>query len=124
MVGLPNVGALRPEALSAVQRRLTEVARAFANSESGSAFFVAVDEPGMGLGPRELVRVMDVLVDVCAARGAGCVVASGRDEVQCYANRIFYVYEGRLVWERVNRERQRLDAERYAMFVDAVALEH
>lgn len=119
-VGLDEQAAnALPGQATEVECRLAELARAVANHERRrSSFFLLLDEPGHGLTARETVRVMDAVLHVHLERKVACVAASCIEEIQCYANRVLYLSEGRLVRTRENRLQRRLDAEKYAAYVE------
>lgn len=71
-LGLDDVAALLPGALSIGQRQRTAIARSLAHRPP----FVIADEPTAALDPESADKVLDLLLEISAEQGAGVILSS------------------------------------------------
>ena len=71
-LGLGDVAAMMPGALSIGQRQRTAIARSLAHRPP----FVIADEPTAALDPDSADKVLDLLLDVAASKGSGVILSS------------------------------------------------
>lgn len=71
-LGLSDVAALRPGALSIGQRQRTAIARSLSHRPP----FVIADEPTAALDPESADTVLELLLEVARAEGAGVILSS------------------------------------------------
>jgi phospholipid/cholesterol/gamma-HCH transport system ATP-binding protein len=95
MVELPDVGAKRPSELSGGQRKRVALARAIAVEPR----YILYDEPTSGLDPETSNTIDELILRLGREINVtGVVVSHDVHSVLTVADRIGFVYEGRLNW--------------------------
>ena len=67
------------------------------------------------------VLVMDLLLDVNRTRGTTMLMVTHNADLECYASRVLYVADGRVVGVALNSVQTRLNAEAYRAFLEQEA---
>jgi len=105
LVGLQDrVGHLPSELSGGEQQRVT-IARALANEPD----LLLLDEPTGDLDTRNTVEIMDLLMDINLQRKTTCVMVTHNPDVECYADRILYLSDGKFEKQAINSKQNRLD---------------
>lgn len=94
------------------------IARALANEP----VILLLDEPTGDLDTRNTVEIMDLLLDI-NIRGEGsnactCVMVTHNPDLECYADRILYVQDGKFMFQAVNSYQANLVYEDYLAYLD------
>mmetsp|Transcript_11221 Transcript_11221/g.31252 ORF Transcript_11221/g.31252 Transcript_11221/m.31252 type:complete len:353 (-) Transcript_11221:370-1428(-) len=110
MVGLGDRMEHLPSELSGGEQQRVTIARALANQPD----LLLLDEPTGDLDSRNTVEVMNLLLDINQRHGTTCIMVTHNPDVECYADRVLYIQDGRCVKQALNAVQCRLDAERYA----------
>ena len=117
LVGLEERAAHLPSELSGGEQQRVAIARALANSPE----LLLLDEPTGALDTRAAVLVMDLLLDVNRTRGTTMLMVTHNADLECYASRVLYVADGRVVGVALNSVQTRLNAEAYRAFLEQEA---
>eukprot|EP01083_Nonionella_stella_P291267 991165_1 len=91
MVGLQDRMEHLPSELSGGEQQRVTIARALANNPE----ILLLDEPTGDLDTRNSVEIMDIILDINQKHQATCVMVSHNPDLECYADRIMYVSDGR-----------------------------
>lgn len=89
-----------PTELSGGQQQRIGIARSLANNPK----ILLADEPVGNLDSVSSVKVMEILKDLNAKEGKTLILVTHNPEHLAYANRIFYIRDGKITREMVNRE--------------------
>ena len=115
MVGLPGIGDRYPAQLSGGMRKRVSFARAIMANPDNSRDTPEVllyDEPTAGLDPIASTMIEDLIRDLQAAQG-GCstyVMVTHQDStIRRTADRIVFLYQGKLQWEGTVSDINRTD---------------
>ena len=113
LVGLEDRGAHLPSELSGGEQQRVAIARALVNTPE----LVLLDEPTGDLDTRNTVAVMDLLLKINLDAGVTLVMVTHNPDLECYADRVVYVADGRVVGTAVNTAQSRLHHEDYLAFL-------
>jgi phospholipid/cholesterol/gamma-HCH transport system ATP-binding protein len=105
MVGLPGIGHLYPSELSGGMRKRVSFARAIMSNPdhpADSPEVLLYDEPTAGLDPiastviEDLIRSLQSIQDVCSTY---CIVTHQESTIRRTADRLIFLYEGKVQWQ-------------------------
>ena len=113
LVGLRNRAGHLPSELSGGEQQRTTIARALANNPE----ILLLDEPTGDLDTNTTIDIMDLLMRINYLAGTTCIMVTHNPDVECYADRILYVEDGRFVRQVVNVCPVPLVKEEYAEYL-------
>lgn len=87
-----------PSEMSGGEQQRTTIARSLANDPD----VLLADEPCGDLDARSTVDVMNLLLRINRLRGKTIVMVTHSAELECYADRILFVRDGRIVAQHIN----------------------
>lgn len=112
-VGLSDRADHLPSELSGGEQQRVAIARALANEPQ----LLLLDEPTGDLSSADTCEIMDLLLRINVEKRTTCVMVTHNDDLECYADRVLYLEEGRFSRQRLNSEQRRLDATKYAAYL-------
>lgn len=115
VVGLRDRMNHLPSELSGGEQQRVTIARALANKPE----ILLLDEPTGDLDSKNTIEVMDLLLDINLRKGTTCVMVTHNPDVECYADRLLYVSDGRFVSQALNYEQSRLDFKTYMKYLNS-----
>lgn len=115
-VGLGDRLEHLPSELSGGEQQRVAIARALANEPE----LLLLDEPTGDLSSADTCEIMDVLLRVNIERGATCVMVTHNGDLECYADRVLYLEDGRFSRQRFNSRQKKVDAAQYAAYLTSV----
>lgn len=115
-VGLGDRSEHLPSELSGGEQQRVAIARALANSPQ----LILLDEPTGDLSSADTCEIMDLLLRINLDRGTTCVMVTHNEDLECYADRVLYLEQGRFSRQRLNSKQRRLDASKYAAYLTSV----
>jgi len=98
LVGLQDRLGHLPSELSGGEQQRVTIARALANEPE----VLLLDEPTGDLDTKNTVEIMDLLVDINQKRKTTCIMVTHNPDVECYADRILYLSDGRFEKQVLN----------------------
>jgi len=118
LVGLQDRMNHLPSELSGGEQQRVTIARALANNPE----LLLLDEPTGDLDTRTTIEIMDLLLRINLDRRTTCIMVSHNPDVECYADRIFYLADGRFVSQAINLEQTPLIYSEYIQYVNSQKL--
>jgi len=115
LVGLQDRMDHLPSELSGGEQQRVTIARALANEPQ----ILLLDEPTGDLDTKNTVEVMDLLLEINNKKKTTCIMVSHNPDVECYADRILYIEDGRFVSEAVNAVQSKLQYEHYIKILNS-----
>jgi putative ABC transport system ATP-binding protein len=109
MVGLGDRMSHLPSELSGGEQQRTTIARALANEPE----VLLLDEPTGDLDTRNTIDIMDLLLDINLRHGTTMVMVTHNPDLECYADRVLYVRDGKFEKQALNYVQSRLDFDEY-----------
>jgi len=114
LVGLKDRMNHLPSELSGGEQQRVTIARALANDPE----ILLLDEPTGDLDTRNTIEIMDLLFDINRSKLTTCIMVSHNPDIECYADRIFYLSDGRFVKQVINSQQSKLVYEHYLSHVN------
>jgi len=114
LVGLQDRLSHLPSELSGGEQQRVTIARALANDPE----ILLLDEPTGDLDTKNTVEVMDLLMNINQSRKTTCIMVTHNPDVECYADRVLYVEDGRFCRQALNRQQAPLIYEHYIKFLN------
>lgn len=106
---------LAPISATTLTRRST-IARSLANDPE----VLLLDEPTGDLDTKNTVEIMDLLLNINQTQRTTCIMVTHNPDVECYADRILYVEDGRFKRQALNYSQTRLVYEQYIKFLNSI----
>jgi len=116
LVGLQDRLAHLPSELSGGEQQRVTIARSLANEPE----ILLLDEPTGDLDTKNTIEVMDLLLSINQSQRTTCIMVTHNPDVECYADRILYVEDGRFKRQALNYSQTRLLYDHYIKFLNAV----
>lgn len=113
LVGLRNRVNHLPSELSGGEQQRVTIARSLANNPT----LLLLDEPTGDLDTANTIEIMDLLIRLNRVTKTTCLMVTHNPDVECYADRILYVSDGRFVKEARNACPCGLGLASYAAFL-------
>jgi len=120
LVGLQDRMNHLPSELSGGEQQRVTIARALANDPE----LLLLDEPTGDLDTRTTIEIMDLLLSININRKTTCIMVSHNPDVECYADRIFYLEDGRFSRQVINTSQQPLIYQHYINYVNNINNSH
>ena len=114
-VGLRDRMNHLPSELSGGEQQRVTIARSLANKPE----ILLLDEPTGDLDSKNTVEIMDLLLDINLRKGTTCVMVTHNPDVECYADRLLYVSDGRFVTQALNYEQTKLNFRAYIKYLNS-----
>lgn len=96
--------------------RRSTIARSLANDPE----VLLLDEPTGDLDTKNTVEIMDLLLNINQTQRTTCIMVTHNPDVECYADRILYVEDGRFKRQALNYSQTRLVYEQYIKFLNSI----
>eukprot|EP00013_Stygamoeba_regulata_P001837 CAMPEP_0177642304 /NCGR_PEP_ID=MMETSP0447-20121125/7513_1 /TAXON_ID=0 /ORGANISM="Stygamoeba regulata, Strain BSH-02190019" /LENGTH=277 /DNA_ID=CAMNT_0019144449 /DNA_START=74 /DNA_END=904 /DNA_ORIENTATION=+ len=114
LVGLQDRMAHLPSELSGGEQQRVTIARALANNPA----VLLLDEPTGDLDTRNTIEIMDLLLNINLTNKTTCLMVTHNPDIECYADRVLYVSDGRLVHQALNARQTPLIYEEYIKYLN------
>ncbi|KAJ3054380.1 ABC transporter H member 2 [Rhizophlyctis rosea] len=112
-VGLQDRISHLPSELSGGEQQRVTIARALSNSPD----ILLLDEPTGDLDTSNTIDIMNLLLKINLEKGTTCIMVTHNPDVECYADRLLYLEDGRFVRQAVNRIQTPLVLEDYQEYL-------
>jgi putative ABC transport system ATP-binding protein len=113
-VGLRDRMNHLPSELSGGEQQRVTIARALANDPE----LLLLDEPTGDLDTKNTIDIMDLLVEINRKHRTTCVMVSHNPDIECYADRVIYLEDGRFVKQAINARQTPLIYDHYIKYVN------
>jgi putative ABC transport system ATP-binding protein len=115
-VGLQDRMGHLPSELSGGEQQRVTIARALANNPE----ILLLDEPTGDLDTKNTVEIMDLLLEINLTRNATMVMVTHNPDVECYADRILYLMDGKFDRQAINSEQSKLQYDYYVQWLNKI----
>jgi len=115
VVGLGDRLEHLPSELSGGEQQRVTIARALANKPD----ILLLDEPTGDLDTKNTIEVMDLLLDINLQQKTTCIMVTHNPDLECYADRILYVEDGKFKKQAINSVQSRIDFKTYMTHVNS-----
>ncbi|TPX71844.1 hypothetical protein SpCBS45565_g00785 [Spizellomyces sp. 'palustris'] len=112
-VGLQDRIAHLPSELSGGEQQRVTIARALSNDPD----ILLLDEPTGDLDTANTIDIMNLLLRINREKKTTCVMVTHNPDVECYADRLLYLEDGRFVKQAVNKVQTPLILEEYQEYL-------
>jgi len=116
LVGLQDRMNHLPSELSGGEQQRVTIARALANEPE----MLLLDEPTGDLDTKNTVEIMDLLLEINTKRKTTCIMVTHNPDVECYADRIIYLSDGKFEKQVYNVEQTKLIFDEYIKYLNSV----
>jgi|EP00945_MAST-04E_sp_MAST-4E-sp1_P008681 putative ABC transport system ATP-binding protein len=113
LVGLQDRLDHIPSELSGGEQQRVTIARALANDPE----ILLLDEPTGDLDTKNTLEIMELLLDVNQQGKKTLVMVTHNDDLECYADRILYVSDGKISGQALNSKQSLLDYDKYTQYL-------
>jgi len=113
MVGLQDRMNHLPCELSGGEQQRVTIARSLANEPQ----LILLDEPTGDLDSQNTVEVMNLLLRLNQEQRVTMIMVSHNPDLECYADRVLYVADGKFVKQAINEQQIELTVEGYAEYL-------
>lgn len=114
IVGLGDRMEHLPSELSGGEQQRVTIARALANKPE----ILLLDEPTGDLDTKNTVEIMDLLMDINLRQKTACIMVTHNPDLECYADRILYVEDGKFKKQAINKQQMRIDYKTYMKYIN------
>ncbi|KAI8586566.1 abc transporter [Geranomyces variabilis] len=112
-VGLQDRTAHLPSELSGGEQQRVTIARALSNDPD----ILLLDEPTGDLDTANTIEIMNLLLRINQERKTTCIMVTHNPDVECYADRLLYLEDGRFVKQAINKVQTTLVLEDYQEYL-------
>jgi len=116
MVGLQDRLGHLPSELSGGEQQRVTIARSLANDPE----LLLLDEPTGDLDTKNTVEIMDLLMKINNEKKATCIMVTHNPDVECYADRILYLSDGKFEKQVYNLVQTPLVYDDYIKYLNSV----
>jgi len=116
LVGLQDRMNHLPSELSGGEQQRVTIARALANEPE----ILLLDEPTGDLDTKNTVEIMDLLMEINNLNKTTCIMVTHNPDVECYADRIIYLSDGRFEKQVYNTVQTPLIYDEYIQYLNSV----
>lgn len=113
VVGLQDRLTHLPSELSGGEQQRVTIARALANEPE----ILLLDEPTGDLDTFNTVEIMNLLMRINRERQTTCIMVTHNPDIECYADRLLYLRDGRLEKQAINLLPTPLNYQQYAEYL-------
>eukprot|EP01080_Neovahlkampfia_damariscottae_P009797 gene9797-2122_t len=113
LVGLEDRMAHLPSELSGGEQQRVTIARALSNKPE----ILLLDEPTGDLDTKNTIEIMDLLLRINLKERTTCIMVTHNPDIECYADRIVYVSDGKFSTQILNEAQTPLILEHYLEFL-------
>jgi len=116
LVGLQDRLGHLPSELSGGEQQRVTIARALANDPE----LLLLDEPTGDLDTKNTVEIMDLLLQINNQKKTTCIMVTHNPDVECYADRILYLSDGKFEKQVYNVVQTPLVYDDYIQYLNSV----
>jgi len=116
LVGLQDRLGHLPSELSGGEQQRVTIARALANDPE----VLLLDEPTGDLDTKNTVEIMDLLLKINNEKKTTCIMVTHNPDVECYADRILYLADGKFEKQVYNVVQTPLNYDDYIKYLNSV----
>ena len=113
LVGLKDRVSHLPSELSGGEQQRVTIARALSNDPE----ILLLDEPTGDLDTFNTIEIMDLLLKINREKLTTCIMVTHNPDVECYADRLLYLKDGRFARQVLNAQQTQLIYEDYSEYL-------